>query len=250
VDVASGVRMSQSEEIEEEQSAELLGDPVEPSLASTWTVLSEDLQGLSSSGLSDLYQTYKQTEMFESFVPASYQFKKAINAGDVGTTGTVPDVFQATKLTGRKNEPVVPSSGYSVQEVRVPHSLQDHDMAHQQGNMDPPLIGKNEVGSLGPSHDIIAQNESPSNLNHADEQHPSQSLGENASSDGSRHLSFLLADDLSNARSSDKINESGYYSTAVTLPESIPKQHSQINRVYWNREEKRKECKPDRWQVH
>ena len=116
--------------------------------------------------------------------------------------------------------------------------------------MDPPLIGKNEVGSLGPSHDIIAQNESPSNLNHADEQHPSQSLGENASSDGSRHLSFLLADDLSNARSSDKINESGYYSTAVTLSESIPKQHSQINKVYWNREEKRKECKPDRWQVH
>ena len=38
MDVASGVRMSQSEEIEEEQSAELLGDPVEPSLASTWTV--------------------------------------------------------------------------------------------------------------------------------------------------------------------------------------------------------------------
>jgi len=226
VDVASGVRMSQSEEIEEEQSAELLGGPVEPSLASTWTVLSEDLHGLSSSGLSDPYQTYKQGEMFESFVPASYQFKKAINAGDVGTTGIVPDVFQATKLTGRKNEAVVPSSGYSVQEVRVPHSLQDHDMAHQQGNMDPPLIGKNEVGSLGPSHDIIAQNESPSNLNHADEQHPSQSLGENASSDGSGHLSFLLVDDLSNARSSDKINESGYYSTAVTLPESIPEQHT------------------------
>ena len=110
--------------IEEEQSAELLGGPVEPSLASTWTVLSEDLHGLSSSG-------------------------------DVGTTCIVPDVFQATKL-----------------------------------------IGKNEVGSLGPSHDIIAQNESPSNLNHADEQHPSQSLGENASSDGSGHLSFLLVDDL------------------------------------------------------
>ena len=46
MDVASGVRMSQSEEIEEEQSVELLGDPVEPSLASTWTVLSEDLHGL------------------------------------------------------------------------------------------------------------------------------------------------------------------------------------------------------------
>jgi hypothetical protein len=46
--------------IEEEQSAELLGGPVEPSLASTWTILSEDLHGLSSSGLSDPYQTYKQ----------------------------------------------------------------------------------------------------------------------------------------------------------------------------------------------
>ena len=46
--------------IEEEQSVELLGGPVEPSLASTWTILSEDLHGLSSSGLSDPYQTYKQ----------------------------------------------------------------------------------------------------------------------------------------------------------------------------------------------
>lgn len=227
VDVSSGARMSQSEENEEERSAELLGGHAEPSLASTWMVLSEDLHGLSGSGLSDPYQTHKQAEMFESFVPASYQFKKAINAGDVGTMGVIPDVSQANKLTGRKNEAAVPSSGFSVQEVRVSHPLQEHAVAHQEGNMDPPLTGKNEVGSFGSSHDIIAQNENPSTLTHADEQHPSQSFGEKASSDGSgHHLSFLLVDDLSNARSSDKINESGFYSAVVNSPESMPEQHS------------------------
>ena len=122
VDVPSGLRMSQSEE-NEEQSAELSGGPAEPSLASSWTVLSEDIHALSSSGLSDPYQNYKQAEMFESFVPTSYQFKKAINAGDVGTMGIIRDVFQTTKLTGRKNEVAVPSSGFSVEEVRVSHPL-------------------------------------------------------------------------------------------------------------------------------
>ena len=42
-------------------------------------------------------------------------------------------------------------------------------MAHQEGNMDPPLIGINEGGSLGSSHEIIAQNENPSILTRADE---------------------------------------------------------------------------------
>lgn len=225
VDVPSGLRMSQSEG-NEEQSAELSGGPAEPSLASSWTVLSEDIHALSSSGLSDPYQNYKQAEMFESFVPTSYQFKKAISAGDVGTMGIIPDVFQTTKLTGRKNEVAVPSSGFSVEEVRVSHPLQEQAMAHQEGNMDPPLIGINEGGSLGSSHEIIAQNENPSILTRADEQPPAQSLAENASSDGSEHLSFLLVDDLSNARSTDKIIECGFNSVAVTLPESILEQHS------------------------
>jgi len=178
----------------------------------------------------------------------------------------------------------VPSSGFSVQELRVLHPLQEHVMAHQEENMDfhlsgqnglnshvpnsedecfvssgmpttcwggnldsdcskfgqsqyvfiqtgdtcedivqdTPLIGKNEVGSLSPSHDTIAQNENTINLTRANEQRPSQSLGENASSDGSGNQSFLLMDDLSNARSPAKINESGFNSVAVTLPESIP----------------------------
>ena len=78
-------------------------------------LLSEDLHGLSGLGLTDPYQTYKPLEMFESFVPTSYQFKKVINAGDVGTIGIIPYVFQATKLNGRKNEVPIPSSGFSVQ---------------------------------------------------------------------------------------------------------------------------------------
>lgn len=52
-----------------------------PSLASTWIIISEDIHDLSGSSLSGPYQTYKEADMFEYFVPASYQFKKSINVG-------------------------------------------------------------------------------------------------------------------------------------------------------------------------
>lgn len=117
------------------------GSQAEPSLAFTWNVLSEDIHGLTGSGLSDPYQTHKLTEMFESFVPMPYQFNKSINAGDVGTIGIILDVFQATKLTERKNEVAVPSFGFSVQELRVLHPLREYAMAHQEENMDFHLSG-------------------------------------------------------------------------------------------------------------
>lgn len=44
--------------------------------------------------------------MFEYFVPELYQFKKAVNARNVGTMGVIPNLSQANKLIGRKNKVV------------------------------------------------------------------------------------------------------------------------------------------------
>ncbi|GLJ52258.1 hypothetical protein SUGI_1111770 [Cryptomeria japonica] len=120
----------------EEQISELSGvDYAKP--AASYGVLKppEDMTTLVSLGLGTSYEAFKKTDTPETLVPASYQLKVPITAGQIGATYIVTEAAQASQLSERMNHSVLPRPGSSVQEGIIFNPLEEHTAYHHAGNV-------------------------------------------------------------------------------------------------------------------